>query len=188
MNRRAARIVHLVTRFVASVRPHPIDPQTRAWVRDSLEPGEDRLWESMARADRAESVAVARRLDDTLAGTAFAGDVRWRAAALLHDVGKQASGFGPMGRAAATVVATVLGHRRVRSWAGRPAGVRARIGRYLAHDDIGAKMLQTAGARPEAVAWAGAHHRHARPGDLGIPAEVCVALAAADGEAPPTPG
>ena len=42
---------------------------TVAWVADALEPAEMQVWDGMNRADRAEGVAVARRLEAALAGT-----------------------------------------------------------------------------------------------------------------------
>jgi hypothetical protein len=44
-------------------------------------------------------------------------------------------------------------------------------------------MLQEAGARAEAVEWAAVHHDPARWPVDRIPADVCAALARADGEA-----
>jgi putative nucleotidyltransferase with HDIG domain len=139
----------------------------------------------MGRADRAEGFAVARRLKVALAHTSEANDTRWRAAALLHDAGKQDSHFGTPGRVVATVVVMVAGDTRARGWSGSGEGARARIGRYAEHDRRGATQLREAGARPEVVAWAEAHHRPALWGDTGIPKAVCEALAAADGEPAP---
>ncbi len=106
-------------------------------------------------------------------------DPRWIAAALLHDVGKTETRLGPFGRSAATVIAAVGGHRRVRRWSNP-------VGRYVDHDELGAQLLQAAGARPEAVIWARTHHRS----DLWstatvplVPLPVCKILALADGEA-----
>ena len=96
----------------------------------------------------------------------------WAAAALLHDVGKTASGLGTFGR----VAATVRGHL------GDPEDVGGRTGAYLRHAEIGAELLEHAGARAETVVWARTHHDRSRwPTDL-IPAPVCAALARADGE------
>jgi hypothetical protein len=186
------RVAHLVTRFFASLRPRPLDAAAIAWVAGALEPGELRVWDGMGRADRAESVAVGRRLEASLAGTRDAEDPRWLAAALVHDVGKQVSDYGSIGRAIVTAGAAVLGRARVRSWAsaepsGARASARSRMGSYVAHDELGATLLQRAGARPEGVAWAGAHHRPDRWAATGIPPAVCRALAAADGEAVTTP-
>jgi hypothetical protein len=190
---RGRRVAHLVARFFTSLGARPPDPAAVAWVASVLEPAELRVWEEMGRADRAESVAVARRVEVALAGTDAASDSRWYAAALLHDAGKPLSGYGTIGRAAVTVAAAALGDARLRAWAGDPAtrrsssSVRARMGRYVAHDELGALRLREAGVRPEVAAWADAHHRPGRWAATGIPSSICRALAAADGE-PAGPG
>jgi hypothetical protein len=176
------RVVHLVSRFFGSLRPRALDAETAAWVADALRPEEMYVWEGLGAADRAEAVAVAQRLELALAGTADAANGNWIAAALLHDVGKQASAYGPIGRALVTVIVAGSGGERAREWATEPGPVRARIGRYAAHDDVGADLLRLAGARPEAVAWAEAHHRPDRWRTTGIPPGICRALAIADGE------
>jgi len=175
---RARRARHLATRYVSSLRARSLDDATAEWVADALTPGEQRVWAGMGRADRAEGVAVARAFETACADA----DPRWRAAALTHDAGKQCSNFGTFGRVVATGVAAVAGTARVRGWAAGSRGVRARWGRYAAHDELGAELLRAAGARPEVAAWAGAHHRPERWGATGIPETVCCALALADGE------
>jgi hypothetical protein len=173
------RAAHLVSRFFGSLRTRALDAETLAWVERILEPGELFVWEGLGAADRAESVAVARRLD--------AADSTWTAAALLHDAGKQASAYGPIGRSVVTVVAACAGGRTVRGWAAETHGARGRMGRYVAHDQVGSELLAGAGARRAVVAWAEAHHRPALWDASGIPPEVCRALAAADGEPLPRP-
>ena len=175
------RVAHLVSRFFTSLRPRPLDAETTAWITTVLQPGEMRVWEGLDRADRAESVAVARRLESSWPEPAGPEPI-WIAAALLHDVGKQASAYGPIGRSIVTVVIAVAGTESARGWAATPGRVRARIGRYAAHDEVGAELLRRAGARPEVIAWAGAHHRPERRATTGIPPLVCRALAVADGE------
>jgi hypothetical protein len=176
---RARRARHLVHRYVSSVRARSLDEATNAWVTSTLEPGEQRVWAGMSRADRAEAVAVAR----TFAAERPRGlpDDEWAAAALLHDAGKQCSGYGTVGRVVATVVIALAGKTRARGWAGGRSS-RARLGRYASHDDLGAELLRSSGARPAVVAWAGAHHRPERWAATGLPENVCRALAAADGE------
>ena len=166
------RASHLAGRFFASLRPRAVHDADRAWVQLVLTPSELAVWETFARADRAESVEVARR-----AARALGPDVdpRWLAAALLHDVGKIDAGLGTVTRAGATVIAAVVSHGRARRW---PNG----IGRYIAHDDAGAVRLSAAGARPAVVAWARAHHRREQWPATGIPPEICEILATADGE------
>jgi hypothetical protein len=43
-------------------------------------------------------------------------------------------------------------------WAGRRSGWLAQAGRYAAHDQIGAGLLEAAGSDPMVVAWAREHH------------------------------
>jgi hypothetical protein len=173
------RIPHLVSRFFGSLRPRALDADTVEWVESELTAGELQVWRGLGRADREESVAVARRFE---VASPEADNPAWIAAALLHDAGKQASAYGPFGRAFVTVVITVAGSDVVRGWAGEPGRMKRRMGCYAAHDDLGAELLRAAGARPEAVAWAAAHHRPDRWRATGIPAPVCRALATADGE------
>jgi hypothetical protein len=185
------RATHLVARFFESLRATPLDTAEVAWVTAALEPSELRVWNGMSNADRAEGVAVARRFDTAVAATPDAIDptnasdatvTTWRAAALLHDAGKQLSGYGTIGRAAVTMIATVSGKGRVRGWARSDRPTFARMGRYVAHDELGAALLRDMGARGVVAAWAEAHHRPQRWAETGIPLAVCRALAAADGE------
>jgi hypothetical protein len=159
---------HLVRRFCTSLVARPPDAATVVRVREILTDGEFACWAAMPRADRAESVATLQGLPP-----AVAADDRWAAAALVHDVGKAASGLGTFGRAVATARGAVFGADRI----------DGRAGRYLRHAAIGAAMLQDAGARAEVVAWAATHHDPAQWPVDGIPADVCAALARADGEA-----
>jgi len=100
------------------------------------------------------------------------------AAALLHDVGKVASGLGTLGRVPATLLGTAGGRSRAAAWASRPGGARSRVGRYLLHAPLGASMLEEAGADPLTVAWAREHHLPAR--SWTVPGAVGAALKAAD--------
>jgi len=179
---RGRRLAHLVSRFFGSLRSRPLDDTTRAWVAAALEPPEKRVWDGMGSADQGEGVAVAKRLETALAGTSDGAEPRWRAAALLHDAGKQLSGYSTLGRALVTSVQAVLGDARLRGWAGARGRRRSRMGRYAAHDELGAELLQAAGARPAVSAWAAAHHRPPEWAGTGIPLAVCRALALADGE------
>jgi hypothetical protein len=136
-----------------------------------LTPEERRVWESLGRADRAESIATARELAQLLGPEAE--DV-WIAAALCHDVGKMDAALGTFGRVGATLVAGVVSHGRARRMSNR-------IGRYINHDELGAARLAAAGARAPVAAWAAAHHRRDRWPGSGIPLGICELLAAADG-------
>ncbi len=139
-----------------------------------MTPGEAGLWGRMSLPDRRHAVVVARRVDAAL-GPAATRPVL--AAALLHDVGKIESGFGPVRRAAATVAGMVGGHDAARRWRGRE-GLVGRVGRYLCHDEIGAGLLGAAGSDALTISWAREHHLP--PERWTIAAEVGAALKAAD--------
>ena len=175
------RAGHLAGRFFSSLLPLPVSAADREWVASVLQEGEFHLWSQLSLADRRESVAVARRTVSALADTEYAGDERWLAAALLHDVGKLDSRFGPVRRALATTASGVFGPRVVEGWVDKSGFVR-RCALYLFHDQLGADRVKIAGGRKEAVLWAEAHHRPAIWDETGIPEVVIVALAAADGE------
>lgn len=93
------------------------------------------------------------------------------AAALLHDVGKTASGLRTPGRVLATAVGAMADRRRV-------ASGRGRIARYLRHDVEGAAMLTEAGSDELTVAWAREHHLPESAWTIPLP--VADALRAAD--------
>lgn len=162
--------LHLIRRFLGSLSPRPLRPEDDAWARSQLGPGEQRLWERMSRADRKHAAGVARAVDHRLGPDATPPVL---AAALLHDVGKTEADLGTLGR----VAATVIGRRRAGGWYGR-GGLRGRIGGYLRHDEIGARLLADADAAPLTVAWAREHHHP--PARWTVPAEVGRALRDAD--------
>jgi hypothetical protein len=128
----------------------------------------------MSSPDRRHAVVVARRVDAAL-GPATSRPVL--AAALLHDVGKVESGFGPVRRAAATVAGMVGGQEAARRWT-RREGMVGRVGRYLCHDEIGAELLVAAGSDTLTIAWAREHHLPPERWTIG--AEVGAVLKAAD--------
>ncbi len=165
------KLGHLVRRFVRALWPGGPRSSDVDWVKTVLTPEEQALWNRLPNHDRRYSIRMARRVDEVLARSPYAGDPRWAAVALLHDVGKLDAGLGIAGR----VVATVAG-------AAAPATRRSRgrLGRYLRHDDAGAHLIRAAGGREEAARWAAAHHHPDRWGDTGIPEPVMRALAAAD--------
>ena len=141
-----SRSAHLVRRFFASIWPGGPPASSENWVLDSLLAGEVDLWRRMSGPDRRHALSVARRVDDRLGGA----DRPVLAAALLHDVGKVASGLGTLVRVLATL-AGIVGGDRVRFSDGR-------IGRYLRHPQIGADLLDAAGSDELTVAWAAQHH------------------------------
>ncbi|HMG26466.1 MAG TPA: hypothetical protein VKH36_06590 [Acidimicrobiia bacterium] len=173
------RPVHLARRFVRALRPGAPGAEDAAWVAGILDPDELELWSSLPNHDRRYTIRVARLVDEQLAGTAFAGDHRWLAAALLHDVGKLDAGLGVVGRSVATVMGAVAGDARVHRWA-HSSGFRRRVAWYLHHDERGAARIRAAGGRDEAARWAWAHHHRDRWAESDIPVPVAEALEAAD--------
>lgn len=172
--------MHLVRRFFGSLRPRPATPIDEAWAESFLTPAEGAVWAELPASERAYAIRVARHTEQDLAGTAAAGEPRWIAAALVHDVGKLDAHLGVSGRVVATLAGVVVSRDRAHDWAGGASGFRTRVGQYLVHDERGAVRLRDAGARPEVAAWAEVHHRPDRWPECGIPAPVCEALAAAD--------
>lgn len=117
-----SRAVHLVRRFLWSVRGRVPGGDDRELAETVLSAREMRLWSSMQAMDRSHSLMVLarrRRLDPP-------PDRHEEAAALLHDVGKTASRLGLFAR----VFATLLGPR---TW-------RMRL--YHVHDPLGLEMLR----------------------------------------------
>jgi hypothetical protein len=156
---------HLARRFFGSFAGGGPAPADEAWVSSWLSDGEMRLWSRLSDPDRRHAVGVARRTVGVLGASTERAVV---AAALLHDVGKLESGFGPFRRAAATLVGKRWGRTRT----------RGRMGAYLRHDELGAALLREAGSAPLTVAWASEHHRS--PEQWSVPAAIGRALKDAD--------
>lgn len=159
---------HLARRFAGALWPFGPPADDDRWARAQLLDGEAALWSRMSRADRRHAIAVARRTRSEL-GDGAARPIL--AAALLHDVGKVQSGFGPWRRAMVTGVALFAGHERMSRGPGR-------VGQYLRHDVIGAEMLDAAGSDPLTTTWAREHHLP--PERWTVPPEVGAALKSAD--------
>jgi hypothetical protein len=174
-----SRAAHLVRRFLGALWPGPPRAADIAWVKDVLDDAEYGLWAQLPRHDRRHAIRVARRVERTLAGTAEAGDTRWLAAALLHDVGKLDAGLGPVGRVGATLAGAAAGHEMAGPWSAR-RGVTRRVGLYLRHPELGATRIRVVGGREEAARWAGAHHTEDEWAATGLPPAVVDALVAAD--------
>jgi hypothetical protein len=133
--------------------------------------------------DRRHSIGVARRVDQALIGTEYAGDTRWLAAALLHDVGKLDAGLGVLGRVGATLAGGAAGHDMAEVWSAK-RGITRRVGLYLRHPELGATRIRTAGGREEVAHWAAAHHdgpdEETATAVLALPGVVVNALRDAD--------
>lgn len=177
--RRARRAVHLTRRFFTSLWPGAPKPRDDAWVRKVLRPGEYALWSRLPNHDRRHSIAVARRVERALAGTPYAGDDQWLAAALLHDVGKIDARLGVLGRVGATLAGAAAGHEMAVAWSDK-RGITRRVGLYLRHAELGADHIRLAGGTEVAARWAAAHHDESAWAATGIPAPVVAALHDAD--------
>lgn len=200
---------HLAGRFFGALSPAGPSADDEAWALGWLLPGEQGLWRRMSGPDRRHAVGVAR---DTLALLDDGGPAPDRAvvaSALLHDVGKVASGLGTWARAAVTAVALVVGRTRLAEGDGThiasygvggagagstasdgaegaeparvaPVGWRDRVRRYFVHDRIGGAMLRAAGSDPVTIAWAEEHHLP--PARWTLDRRTADALKAADGD------
>ncbi|MFM8871598.1 MAG: hypothetical protein ACKOFD_08485 [Actinomycetota bacterium] len=112
---------HLVRRTFRSVRPK-LSPADVILVAQTLSSAELAMWSAMQMADKAHSVMVLWRFIE-IRPTATNAE---RSAVLLHDVGKSTSRLSTVGR----IIATCIGGRT------------PRMHMYLAHEAIGARMLE----------------------------------------------
>ena len=113
--------VHLVKRAVGSFSRSPPSPVGIAKAQDVLNQAEFELWTAMQFRDQRHSIVVLDRFD-ALVPNAFQSE---RAAALLHDVGKNVSRLGFLSR----VIATLVGSRN------------RRFTDYHNHENLGAELL-----------------------------------------------
>jgi hypothetical protein len=173
------KLLHLARRFFRALWPGPPRSRYVAWVEGILEPDELALWRSLPNHDRRYSIRVAKIVEARLVGSEYAGESRWLAAALLHDVGKLDADFGVFGRSVATVTGAVAGPARIERWA-HTGGFRRRVAWYLHHDQRGADRIRAAGGRDEPARWARAHHHRDLWPTSGVPITVAEALEAAD--------
>jgi hypothetical protein len=177
---------HLAARFAGSLWPGAPSIAGEAWARHWLSPAERELWARQSNQDRRHAIGVAHDVGLALGDSDGTGVARRvLAAALLHDVGKVESGLGTFSRVGATMVAAALGRQRVSAWASSSASSplarwRARAGRYVSHDAMGAALLVEAGSDPFVVTWARQHHQPESTWTLD-PALTMV-LKAADGD------
>lgn len=173
------RVRHLAGRFVRALWPGPPRPADERWVAAVLSPAQHAQWRLQPSHDRRHTIRVARTVEARLAGTPYEGDLRWIAAALLHDIGKLDARLGVYGRVVATVSAAAAGDDLADAWSER-RGFTRRVGLYLRHPELGADRIRLAGGPEEAVRWAEVHHEPSAWHTVGIPEPVVDALAAAD--------
>ncbi|HEY6553053.1 MAG TPA: hypothetical protein VI669_06840, partial [Vicinamibacteria bacterium] len=103
-----ARLANLIRRQVAALSRLRASPADQAWAASVLEPAELALWRRLSPHDQYHSVEVARGVERRLSGTEYAGDGRWLAAALLHDVGKILADLSLPERIVATLIGKVI--------------------------------------------------------------------------------
>ena len=127
-------LTHLVKRALSSLSRRPPSPHDVSIVSEVLNNAEFDVWSEMQYRDQRHSIVVLNRFDALVPGAVGAE----RAAALLHDVGKNVSGIGFMLR----IVATVVGPR------GR------RFSEYHNHDRLGADLMRSI-SDPRTVALIG---------------------------------
>ncbi|MCB1247412.1 MAG: hypothetical protein KDB69_09105 [Acidimicrobiia bacterium] len=135
---------HLVKRFFRSVAARSLDAQELDEIHAALPPRLLPLFAALQRMDQRHSYDVYERVGK---------DPQLAQAALLHDVGKQASRLGVVRRSCATVGAAL--HLRL----------SPRLQRYVDHGPIGAALLEEAGADPLAIAFT-RHHPGPTPVDI----------------------
>ncbi len=174
---------HLAGRFFGALSPAGPSHEDEAWALGSLLEGEQLLWARMSGPDRRHAVGVARETVQLLQPASPPREVV--AAALLHDVGKVESGLGTFARVGVTVAAMAAGRDRLLAWSASAApqsrpSWRARTGMYLAHDRLGADLLQNAGSDELTVTWAREHHLPSAR--WTIDSRVAGALKEADGD------
>lgn len=128
------KLSHLVKRAVGSLSQKPPSPQDVAIVSQVLNNAEFAVWSDMQYRDQRHSIVVLGRFD-ALVPDAVAAE---RAAALLHDVGKNISALGFFLR----VIATVVG----------PRGQR--FAQYHDHESLGAELIRSI-SDPRTVALIG---------------------------------
>ena len=126
--------IHLFRRAVSSLAQTPPTSQDIAVVSQVLNIAEFAVWSDMQYRDQRHSIVVLRRFD-VMAHTAVTTE---RAAALLHDVGKNISNLGFFSR----VIATLVG----------PRGQRFLD--YHDHERLGAELLSSI-SDPRTVALVG---------------------------------
>lgn len=175
-----ATLPELGGRAIAALFPRRGDPADREWARSLLTPAEFGLWTRQSDYDRHHAIQVARRVERRLEPTAYAGDAKWPAVALMHDVGKIESNLSLSERAIATLASKILGVSTARHWAQSARGFRRRIGLYLIHGELGAAMIRAAGGREETAVWSEVHQGYSPLGGAGIPPIVVEALIESD--------
>lgn len=164
--------LHLVRRFLGSVRPGPPAPDDLAWMRSFTTDAERALFDRMSNPDRRHALEVARAVEVELPDAGREVLV----AAVFHDVGKVICGYRTPARVVATLFWAVVPHERAGAMADGTGPMR-RLGQYRRHPELGEALLNDAEAPELAGFWAADHHRPASewrvPPDLGAVLKAC---------------
>ena len=164
--------LHLVRRFLGSVRPGPPPPGDVDWLASFTTAEERALFERMSNPDRRHSLEVARMVAAELPDA----DRDVLVAAVFHDVGKVVCGYRTPARVFATLFWAVVPHEQARAMA-EGTGPMRRLGQYRRHPELGEELLRAAGAPELAAFWAADHHRPAAmwrvPADVGAVLKAC---------------
>lgn len=144
---------HLAKRFFGAVVSAPLNDDESQWVMNSLIEGEQALWRRMSVADQRHAHGVARRVVEMLGEKATRPVI---AAALLHDVGKIEADVNTLERVMATLAGSQGNREQIEQWS-KEDGWIGKAGRYLMHNEIGARLLEEAGSDPLTIAWAREH-------------------------------
>jgi putative nucleotidyltransferase with HDIG domain len=175
-----ATLRELTARAICARRGERCDPADRAWAQSILTPAEFELWSGLSEYDQHHTIQVARRVERRLAPTAYGADSLWPAAALLHDIGKREADLSLFERALATLASRVVGVDRARRWTSSPARLKRRVGIYLVHGEVGARLIRSAGGREAIAAWTEVHQGDRPLDGLEFPAAVVEALIKSD--------
>lgn len=132
---------HLVRRFVGSLSARRPGPHDQAFAASVLAPSAASRFFAQAPMDQGHALRCARAVEAVAPGR-----TDLLRAALLHDVGKAASGLGVVGRSVASLAAITHLPRS------------GRMQRYLDHGRIGAAWLAADGEPEIVVAFAAGHH------------------------------
>ncbi len=160
---RLRNLPHLIRRFFGSLRARRPSPSEQRFIAAHLVGPAAQLFAAQAPMDQRHSLECARRVAAAAPGR---GDLI--RAALLHDVGKNHSGLGVLGRSVASLAAIAR------------FPVRGRFRAYLSHGRLGADDLTGVGESGIVVAFAAAHHEVVPPSP--IDATDWAMLRRADGE------
>lgn len=155
----AVRVIYRLRQFWEALRAHR-DPAALAAARRVLSPNLWALFTQMPPGEQAHALRVFRRLQE-----AGCTDADVLTAALLHDVGKALQHPRLWERVAAVLGQACCPRQAARWGQGNPRGWRRPFVIAAQHPAWGARLAETAGASPRAVALIRAHQETAPAAD-----------------------